>query len=193
MIPTYTGLMTQRMPLHLRGPRNRSRFSLQKLQHPGDLAQKWDPETSGSFVCSPRIQKAPRKTFVCIKLHKPTIYQKITLCAPTSWEISPSWWHYMSQIKKIHPFQMPSFYKILHSKIWQWLREDPDNSRDRAVSGNQWQSSIQPSSVFLQKEAMGSQGESHSTNPQKWYWWKNIFRELIYKCLELPIAEVLSS
>lgn len=39
MIPTYTGLMTQRMPLHLRGPRNRSRFSLQKLQHPGDLAQ----------------------------------------------------------------------------------------------------------------------------------------------------------
>lgn len=81
MIPTYTGLMMQRMPLHLRGPRNCSKFSLQKWQHPGDLAQ-WDPETSGSFVCSPRVQKAPRKTFMCIKLHKPTIYQKVnTVCS----------------------------------------------------------------------------------------------------------------
>lgn len=39
MIPTYTGLMMHRMPLHLRGPRNCSRFSSQKCQHSGDLAQ----------------------------------------------------------------------------------------------------------------------------------------------------------
>lgn len=168
MIPTYTGLMMQRMPLHLRGPRNCSKFSLQKWQHPGDLAQ-WDPETSGSFVCSPRVQKAPRKTFMCIKLHKPTIYQKVnTVCSNILREFSIM--VTLHVMNKKNPFQMPSFYMILHSKIWQRLRGDLDNSRDKEQSQviNDSQAYSPVLTVLLQKEAMGSKGENRSTNYQKW-------------------------
>lgn len=80
-------------------------------------------------------------------------------------------------IKKLHPLQMPSFYMILHSKIWQQLRWDPDNSRDKDQTQvtNDSQAYSPVLTVLLQKEAMGSKGESCSTNNQKWYWWKTSF------------------
>lgn len=82
MIPTYTGPMMHRMPLHLWGRRNCSRFSWRKCQHPDDLAQSETLRPQEVFVCSPRVQKARRKTFMFIKLHKPTIYQKVnTVCS----------------------------------------------------------------------------------------------------------------
>lgn len=65
---------------------------------------------------------------------------------------------------------MPSFYMILHSKIWQRLRGDLDNSRDKEQSQviNDSQAYSPVLTVLLQKEAMGSKGESRSTNYQKW-------------------------
>lgn len=64
---------------------------------------------------------------------------------------------------------MPSFYMILHSKIWQQLRRDLDKSRDKeqpqVITDSQAYSPVL--TVSLQKEAMGSKGESHSTNHQK--------------------------
>lgn len=90
---------------------------------------------------------------------------------------------------------MPSFNMIFHSKIWQQLRWDLDNNRDKqqpqVINDSQAYSPVL--TELLQKEAMGSTGQSHSTNHQKQYWWKNIFWELIYKCLEPSTAEVLSS
>lgn len=62
-------------------------------------------------------------------------------------------------IKKLHSLQMPSFYMILHSKIWQWLRWDLDNSRDKdqtqVIDDSQACSPVL--TVLLQKEAMGKQ------------------------------------
>lgn len=85
---------------------------------------------------------------------------------------------------------MPSFNMIFHSKIWQQLRWDLDNNRDKQQPQvtNDSQAYSPVLTEFLQKEATGSTGESHSTNHQKQYWWKNIFWELIYKCLEPSTA-----
>lgn len=88
---------------------------------------------------------------------------------------------------------MPSFYMILHSKIWQRLRWDPDNHKEQPEVINASQAYSPLLTVFLQKEAMGNKGKSSSTSHQKLYWWKSSFWELIYKCLELPIAEVLAN
>lgn len=138
-----------RMPLQLSGPRNSSRFSLQKCQHSGDLAQSEILRCQEDLFVVQEYRKSQEKNIHVHKIAQAYNLSEETLSAQTSWDISLSWMTLHVRIKKIHPFQMFSFYTILHSKIWQWPRWDLDN---RAASGNQWQSRIQPSSHCVSAE-----------------------------------------
>lgn len=58
---------------------------------------------------------------------------------------------------------MPSFYMILHSKIWQWLRWDPDNSKEQPEVIN---ASQQPTSHCVSAErGNGKQREEQQYKP----------------------------
>lgn len=153
MIPTHTGLMMHRMPLHIRGPRNCSRFTWWKWQHPDDLEQSETLRPQEVFVCSPRVQKAQRTTFLFIKLHKPTIYQKVnTVCSNILKRFLYHGWHYMSWLKKYILFKCLLLTWSFIPRFDNNWDEPRQQQRQTAASGNQWQSSIQASSHRVSAE-----------------------------------------
>lgn len=159
------------------------------------LSTKWQAETSGSFVCSPRVQKAPRKTFMCIILHKPTIYQKVNTVSSNILRA----FSIMDDITCLYLKKYILFKCLLFTLCcilrfdngWDETWTTVEIEEPQVTNDSQEYSPVL--TAFLQKGAIGSKGERHGTNRHKWYWWKNIFWELIYKCLELPIAEILAN
>lgn len=107
-------------------------------------------------------------------------------------------------IKKTLPFQMPSSNMIFHSKIWQQLRWEPDNNRDKqqpqVINDSQAYSPVL--TEFLQKRGNGKHRAEPQYKPSETILMKKHLLRIdlqtpgtiyCWSCIKLNIGEELSA